>query len=151
MLARERRWRHPLRSLVVLPARRLYHLWTTPNIQPLSSSHRTPWLTVVEPLRSFLPALTVTTTLLGLLGLAVLWVRRRPAALLLTTAIIFRCGLLSMAGLCGSALRDRATPSRPHLGRRWRGCLHKDDGTRSDCAMTAAIGGDTASLPMRKR
>ena len=97
-LARERRWRHPLRSLVVLPARRLYHLWATPNIQPLSSSHRTPWPTVVEPLRSFLPALTVTTTLLGLLGLVVLWVRTRPAALLLTTAIIFRYGFLSMAG-----------------------------------------------------
>ena len=40
----------------------------------------------------------MVTTLLGILGLVVLWVRRRPAALLLTTAIILRCGFLSMAG-----------------------------------------------------
>jgi 4-amino-4-deoxy-L-arabinose transferase-like glycosyltransferase len=116
-LAQRRLLAHPLRTLIVLPLRRVYRQFTYPSDQPLRSTAPVlPWPEMTQRLIPHLRVLCVGTTLLAICGFlaAGLPFRRRKradderplpqtqcamsAAWLLCAAIIVRSGALAVFG-----------------------------------------------------
>ena len=103
VLARHRTLSHPVRTLVVLPAKRAFHQWVNPDDQPLRSAG-VPWPTVMSVVTPCLKGLSIFTTVAGLAGLAALGLLRRfrdlrPAALMAALAIGVRTAFLAYLGL----------------------------------------------------
>jgi 4-amino-4-deoxy-L-arabinose transferase-like glycosyltransferase len=148
-LAMRRLYRHPLRTLLVLPAQRAYHQWVSRNDQPIQGSGMPPF----PPAARVYPHARLLNALLllgGLIGLLLLGFVARGPAWIAGLALLSRAVALSLIGfvdarytlelhpllavLCGVAMslalgRRRGVPAvgrvtgpGPSLGPRgWRG------------------------------
>lgn len=111
-LARERLRREPLRTLVTLPLRRAYHLWVSPNDQPLRATATLPWPAVMSRVRPALLWINLATLGLGLWGLVALAARARRRGAAGATAAVDAAApvdrrLLAAAAVMGGALALR--------------------------------------------